>query len=181
MGKKEKKEDKIKKILLLGLDNAGKSSIYLMLSKNANLLSYCSLHPTQGLDIKTLDDAGDSYSIWDFGGQAEYRAQYLEKMQEHLTGVDKIIYVIDVQDVSRYGESLAYLQDITNYIKQEKQNFVFSIFLHKFDKNLDGNAQFRDEAIKENLVDKIDEILGDVYHEIFKTTIFTLFQKTKMV
>jgi small GTP-binding protein len=180
MGKKEKKEEKFKKILLLGLDNAGKSSIYLMLSKNANLLSYCSLHPTKGMDIQTLDDGGDHYSIFDFGGQEEYRHQYLENMQEYLKDADKIIYVIDVQDVYRYQESLDYLRDISTYMK-ENQNLAFSIFLHKFDKNLDGNAQFSDEAIKEKLIDKIDEILGDIYYEVFKTTILTLFQKTKVI
>ena len=39
------------KILVLGLDNSGKTSIVLALKGNENLLSYYSLKPTKGIQI----------------------------------------------------------------------------------------------------------------------------------
>ena len=43
------------KILIMGLDNSGKTSILLSLRKDTNLLSYCALKPTLGIDIKKFD------------------------------------------------------------------------------------------------------------------------------
>jgi small GTP-binding protein len=181
MGKKQKKEQEGKKILLMGLDDAGKTSLYLILSKNANLLAYYSLRPTRGLDIKTIDDGKERYAIWDFGGQAEFRKQYLETMDENLKEVDKIIYVFDIQNIDRYDESIGYLEKIVDALKVRKIKVPFSIFFHKFDKDLEDKENFKMEVLKERLIDKIASILADFYFEIFKTTIFTLFSKVKLV
>ena len=40
------------KILIMGLDNSGKTSILISLSKDSNILSYCSIKPTIGCDIR---------------------------------------------------------------------------------------------------------------------------------
>ncbi|MHA1130339.1 MAG: ADP-ribosylation factor-like protein [Candidatus Helarchaeota archaeon] len=56
------------KIVIMGLDNSGKTSIVLSLSKDTNLLSYFSLKPTQGINISTLEENGLRFVIWDFGG-----------------------------------------------------------------------------------------------------------------
>lgn len=122
----------------MGLDKAGKTSILLSLEKNTNLLSYCSLKPTPGINIVNLEDINSQFSIWDFGGQAQYRADYLENMDKYITGVDKIIFVLDVQDIERYELALQYLKDIVDCIKINEQNIDFSVFLHKFDPNLEN-------------------------------------------
>jgi len=181
MGKKKERDQKFKKILLMGLDNAGKTSLYLILSKNANLLAYYSLRPTKGLDIKTLNDGNDEFSIWDFGGQKEFRQQYLVDMNNYLKDVNKIIYVIDVQDTSRYDEALSYLQDIVDNTRKRNLIIPFSIFLHKFDKGLEKDVKFSEDTIKVNLIDKLAQILTGFYFDVFKTTILTLFQKTKLL
>jgi len=40
------------KILIMGLDNSGKTSILMSLRENTNLLSYFSLKPTKGLSVE---------------------------------------------------------------------------------------------------------------------------------
>ena len=96
------------KILVMGLDNSGKTSIILSLKKDTNLLSYYSLQPTQGLNITNIEDQGVTYNIWDFGGQEQYRQDYLINFEKHIQGVNRVIYVIDVQDSERYEIALQY-------------------------------------------------------------------------
>jgi len=173
-----KKLRNIKKIVLIGLDNSGKTSILLSLTKNTNLLSYYSLKPTAGLSIVNYnDDSGATFNIWDFGGQERYRKDYSQKLDEYL-GADKIIYVIDIQDTQRYDLALSYLKEVVEATQWKNKRNEFSIFLHKFDPGLEQQENFTDESIQRNLLDKIQEIFPPDYHfDVFKTTIYTVFQK----
>jgi len=168
----------IKKIVLLGLDNCGKTSILLSLTRNTNLLSFYSLKPTAGVSIVNYSDSeGPTFNIWDLGGQEKYRQEYLSKLDQYLEA-DKIIFVIDIQDYERYDLALSYLNEIVKAIQEKKKPIDLSIFLHKFDPGLEQQANFTDESIRMNLLDRIQEIFpADYQYEIFKTTIYTVFQK----
>ena len=166
------------KILLLGLDNAGKTSILLSLRKNTNLLSYIALKPTAGLNIVNLEEGDKIYNIWDFGGQERYRKEYLKNLKKYFDQVDKIIFVIDVQDIDRYELALEYIKDIVEYIKNKGIKVDFSVFFHKFDPNLEKLDQFTEKVISTKLISKIKNIMPSKFnYKIFKTTIFTVFQK----
>ncbi|MHA1229883.1 MAG: ADP-ribosylation factor-like protein [Candidatus Helarchaeota archaeon] len=166
-----------KKIVFMGLDNSGKTSIVLSLKKDVNLLSYYSLTPTHGVDIVNIETQGKQYSVWDCGGQETYRQEYL-KNQNYLSNVDKIIYVIDVQDIERYDTALKYLSNLIDLLKSRNISVKLSIFLHKFDPNLEEDPNFSDDKIKTNLIDKIKTIIpSDFEYDIFKTTIYTVFHK----
>jgi ADP-ribosylation factor-like protein 3 len=54
------------RILLLGLDNAGKSSILRRLADEEIL----DVKPTQGFQIKTLQQGDFKIDVWDVGGKA---------------------------------------------------------------------------------------------------------------
>ena len=168
-----------KKIMLMGLDNAGKTSIYLSLDMNTNLLEYCGVNPTRGLNLETIKIAGSCYSIWDFGGQEQFRDDYIESFEKYVAGVSKIIYVIDVKDKERYGESLKYMRVIMEKIRDRDENIPLSIFLHKFDRDIENDPEFSDERIQVELLDKIEPMMSEkIPFGIYKTTIFTIFQKT---
>jgi len=144
-------DKKVSKILIMGLDGSGKTSIILSLRQKTNLMSYFSLKPTQGLDIVNLNVQEQKFNIWDFGGQEKFRSDYLENFSKYVTEVDKLIYVIDVQDVERYELSLKYLESIVEEIKKEKPLIDFSIFLHKFDPHIEKLDNFSAENISKNL------------------------------
>jgi len=168
-----------RKILIMGLDNSGKTSIILSLKKNTNLLSYYSLKPTHGVEIINIQNQKDYYSIWDFGGQEEYRKEYLNNLEKYILKSDKIIFVIDIQDIDRYELALDYISKIIDFLKNNDLNVRLSVFLHKFDPNLDKKDQYSDEMIKSRLINKIREIIPSNFnYDIFKTTIYTVFQKT---
>ena len=57
------------KILIMGLTNAGKTSIVLSMKNEVNLMNYLSLKPTKGYQISELEGEEARYYIWDLGGQ----------------------------------------------------------------------------------------------------------------
>ncbi|HUY00251.1 MAG TPA: ADP-ribosylation factor-like protein [Candidatus Deferrimicrobium sp.] len=173
----ETNDKNIKKILLLGLDNSGKTSILLSLTRDTNLMSYYSLTPTKGLNIKNYSDGMTTFNLWDFGGQEQYRKEYLKNLQEYLNA-DKIIFVIDVQDIERYDLAFAYLKEIVKVLQTIKNRPEVSIFFHKFDPGLEKKEDFTEEKIHSRLIAKIKAIFpSDFPYEIFETTIYTIFQK----
>lgn len=61
--------DKELRILLLGLDNAGKTTLLKKLaSEDINHVT-----PTQGFNIKTVQSEGFKLNVWDIGGQKKIR------------------------------------------------------------------------------------------------------------
>jgi len=57
------------KLLILGLDNAGKTTLL----KNMSQEEVTNLEPTKGFNVKTLVHDKFNLSVWDLGGQQEIR------------------------------------------------------------------------------------------------------------
>ncbi|MHA1149088.1 MAG: ADP-ribosylation factor-like protein [Promethearchaeota archaeon] len=169
------------KVLLMGLDNSGKTSIVLSLRENTNLLSYLSLKPTKGLNIESFETSNYELNIWDFGGQDQYREDYLNNFYKFTAAASKLIFVIDVQDMERYDIALSYLQSIISLLERDNNLMDISIFLHKFDPNLDRKERFKaiNEIINKRLIDKIFEIIPLSFnYEIHRTCIYSVFEKS---
>jgi len=67
-----KEKEKEVRILILGLDNAGKTTI---------LRKFCgdsidTIEPTLGFNIKTLEHKNYQLNVWDVGGQKTIRAYW---------------------------------------------------------------------------------------------------------
>ena len=171
-----------KKFVLMGLDDSGKSSIILCLMGVKNLNSFSKLKPTISRHIwPRFDLSNMEFTIWDFGGQEQYRTEYLENFREHFRQTDKFIFVIDIQKVERYDVALVYLRDIIELFHKNDLKVDFSIFLHKYDPDL---KKFLPEFSEENvnvLINKIDKVIDKrMDYNLFKTTIFTTFRKQKI-
>ena len=67
--RKLKRSDDEARILVLGLDNAGKTTILKKLSKE----SIDTIMPTQGFNIKSMVSDGFKLNMWDIGGQKSIR------------------------------------------------------------------------------------------------------------
>ncbi len=170
-------QEKPTKILIMGLDNCGKTSILISLREDANILSYFSLKPTKGVAIEKFE--GQNIVCWDLGGQKKYREEYLKDLGKYVKETDKIIFIIDVQDIKRYKLALEYLNKVVENLNPS--NIDFSIFLHKYDPNLNKRDKFReiDNIIESKLVSEIRKTIPSNFnYDIFKTTIYTVFEKT---
>lgn len=97
MLRKLKKSTKELRILLLGLDNAGKTSALKKLSEEE--ISH--IMPTQGFNIKSLQQEGFKLNVWDIGGQKAIRPYW----KNYYEGTDALIYVIDSSDRRRVEET----------------------------------------------------------------------------
>ncbi len=169
-----------RKIVLIGLDNSGKTSIVLSLKGNRNLLSYYSLKPTPGLKVDEIISANVRFHVWELGGQTIYIKKYLEDFTQYTENVDKIIFVIDVQDIARYDIALGYFDDVMERYRKNKTFPEISLFLHKFDPNLEEekDERYSDKALNEKIVNKVAKIVGTEFPlSVFKTTIYTVFRK----
>ena len=153
-------EKQNKKLLVLWLENSGKTSILISLRKDTNLLSFCGMKPTKGIKIEELSGEDLNISAWDFGGQEKYREEYLINFNKYSEKAEKVIYVIDIQDFKKYDNALKYLEKIVNLLIKYKKFIDFSIFLHKFDPNLEKVNKFKNinEKVNSELVNKIIKI-----------------------
>ena len=168
------------KILIMGLDNSGKTSILMSLREDTNLLSYFSLKPTKGLSIEEFKSNEQNLVCWDLGGQAQYRKGYLKDFERYAKETNKIIFVIDIQDTDRYSLALGYLEELIDILTKSNKFIELSIFLHKYDPNLRKRENFKEleQGINKKLIDKIKNIISDQFtYDIFKTTIYTVFEK----
>jgi small GTP-binding protein len=64
-----KKSNKEAKLLVLGLDNAGKTTLLKNLSKE----KVDETTPTKGFNVKALVHENFKLNVWDLGGLKEYR------------------------------------------------------------------------------------------------------------
>jgi len=168
------------KICILGLDNSGKTSILLSFNEDTNIMSFCSLKPTKGIVIHNIESGSMKISCWDFGGQKQFRNEYLQNLTNYVEKAEKIIYVIDIQDTYRYDLSIEYFREIIDILEKNEKKIDISIFLHKYDPNLKNRMEFQkiDEKIDYELISNLKHLIKEKFNfQIFKTSIFTVFNK----
>lgn len=118
-----KKKEGEARILVLGLDNAGKTTILKSLSDE----DITTITPTQGFNIKSLSRDGFNLKIWDIGGQKSIRPYW----RNYFDQTDSLIYVIDSADRKRLDESEFELNEL---LQEEKMSGVpLLIFANKQD------------------------------------------------
>ncbi|OLS14042.1 MAG: hypothetical protein RBG13Loki_2357 [Promethearchaeota archaeon CR_4] len=134
------------KIVLAGLDNAGKSSI--LLSVNRKFSHLPTLSPTKGSVRTRFDYFGRKIIGFDLGGQKDYRDDYLTRPELFFAETDLLFYIIDMQDPDRYEESGEYFGKII--AAMEKLNLVpkIVIILHKVDPDLHNSEKINQDLAK---------------------------------
>ncbi len=178
------------KIVVMGLDNAGKTSILLSIARQYDPLK---IKPTIGADRSLIDVLGFKITRLDLGGQEEYRNTYLDEHSEILLSTDLLIYVIDIQDEARFSESVSYFDDISNFLIEKKEKPQIVIYLHKADpeylKNVKGQKAIREliYLFKDRISRKlISFFITSVFNKdtlmyAFSQSIFRLFPKPNLI
>lgn len=121
--RKARLKDKEMRILMLGLDNAGKTTIVKrIMNEDVNTVS-----PTLGFIIKTIDFQGYKLNIWDVGGQKTIRSYW----RNYFEKTDALIWVVDATDRLRIGECKAELREL---LREERLSGAsLLVFLNKTD------------------------------------------------
>jgi len=84
-------------ILLLGLDNAGKTTLLHKLKHNSIHL----FHPTERAQLEEVTVGNVVFRAWDLGGHQAVRHWW----KDHFTQADAIIFVVDSADQERFEEA----------------------------------------------------------------------------
>jgi len=126
---------KASKVALVGLANAGKTSIKNMFFENWSKEMVSKISPTIDVEItqKIQEFLRQGILVIDFGGQTPYREGHLER-QELWKDISVLLYVIDIQDPDSFVPARDYLRNAWKLVLSVNPHKPkFCIFLHKYD------------------------------------------------
>ncbi|GJE84826.1 GTP-binding protein [Phanerochaete sordida] len=102
--RKNRQKEKEMRILFLGLDNAGKTTIL----KKLNGEDIMEVSPTLGFNIKTFMHGKYTLNVWDVGGQRTLRPYWRNYFEQ----TDAIVWVVDSVDRMRMDDCKAELHSL---------------------------------------------------------------------
>jgi len=111
------------KILILGLANAGKTTILYQL----HLGKVVQEKPTIGSNVEEVKNKNVKFQVWDLGGQESLRAAWSTYFQ----GTNGVIFVVDSTD--RKNDVISKMELINVLNHDELKNSVFLIMANKQD------------------------------------------------
>jgi len=174
--KKMKQKEKEVRILMLGLDNAGKTTILKkFIGEDISTIS-----PTLGFNIKTIEHRGFKMNIWDVGGQKSLRSYW----RNYFESTDGLVWVVDSTDKRRLADCVQELHQLlveerlagaTLLVFANKQDVPGALSAEEIKEVLDlDNIKTHHWSILpcsavtgKNLVKGIDWILDDISSRIF--------------
>ena len=159
------------KILLTGLDKAGKSSfIFGIKRKYSEIIKALPTKGVERTEESIFEEQNSQISLWDLGGQKKYRERYLEKSKVYLYNVDLVFYFIDIQDVDRIKEALGLFREILNSLIELDEYPPIVMCLTKFDPDLKGTKKIFKSL--EIIADGVKSHSNRFFIKIFQTSIF---------
>eukprot|EP00052_Salpingoeca_macrocollata_P030634 m.320334 g.320334 ORF g.320334 m.320334 type:complete len:176 (-) comp23960_c0_seq1:26-553(-) len=111
------------RILMLGLDAAGKTTILYRLRYDRE----CQTIPTVGFNVETVSYKNVKFNVWDVGGQDKIRPLW----RHYYTGTEGLIFVVDSADRERIDEAKQELHKILE--DTEMKDVILLIFANKQD------------------------------------------------
>ncbi|MFX1343901.1 MAG: ADP-ribosylation factor-like protein [Promethearchaeota archaeon] len=165
-----KSMESLLKVIISGLDNAGKTSILTALDKKYDFhKDIVQLKPTIRVEYHKMNFLRNNTIFWDMGGQNQYRDIYINYQDVYFDATDLLIYVVDIQDPERFEDSLEYLDAILSFFTESKMDVPLIITFHKYDPDLKGN---------EEILRNIDELRTKILDKYSNFKI--LFQQTSI-
>lgn len=98
-----------KKIVMVGLDGAGKTTVLYALKLKEKVLSV----PTIGFNVETIQLDIISVTLWDVGGQHRLRQLW----RHYLSATNGVMFVVDSADKERWSEVKTELVEILGTIQ----------------------------------------------------------------
>ncbi|KAJ1370048.1 ADP-ribosylation factor-like protein 2 [Parelaphostrongylus tenuis] len=107
--RKQREKEREIRVLILGLDNAGKTTV----TKKFLGEDLTSIEPTLGFNIMTVEFKGFTINFWDVGGQKSLRSYWRNYFEQ----TDALIWVVDSGDEERL---LACRDELRSLLSEER-------------------------------------------------------------
>lgn len=174
--RKLKQKEREIRLLMLGLDNAGKTTIL----KKFNGEDVSTISPTLGFNIKTLEHRGYKLNIWDVGGQKSLRSYW----KNYFESTEGLVWVVDSTDTMRLEDCRLELSKLlqeerltgaTLLVFANKQDLPGSLSKEEIQKalNLDDIKSHHwciiscSAVTGHNLLEGVDWLLDDIAARIY--------------
>ncbi|KAF2858392.1 ARF/SAR superfamily [Piedraia hortae CBS 480.64] len=113
------------RLLMLGLDAAGKTTILYKLKLDSDVTTI----PTVGFNVETVTYKNTKFNVWDVGGQDKIRPLW----RHYFSGTQGLIFVVDSNDRKRIQEAREELRRIIQ--DREMKDALLLVFANKQDIN----------------------------------------------
>eukprot|EP00795_Rhopilema_esculentum_P007537 gene7537-13320_t len=122
-------------VLILGLDNAGKTTLLENIKRKFALnykgIPFDKIHPTVGMNVGRIDIEGIRLIFWDLGGQQDLQSLW----DKYYTDAHGVMYIVDSSDKTRIDESMAILE--STFIHDNLDGIPLLLLANKQDKDKD--------------------------------------------
>ncbi len=159
------------KISLVGLGGCGKTSLYSVAFAEKTPEDTKRLSPTILYETRRHPFLGLQVGIFDFGGQEQYRKEYMEK-PEVFRGTDILICIVDLHDPNSFDQAKEYFEGLLDIHRKNNEKPKIFLFLHKYDTEdyqkelLDTNVKNAKEIFLDMFKDyTFDYMLTSIYQQ----------------
>ncbi len=168
-----KPSEEIKKIVLMGLSNAGKTCIYERVFEGKKPWELMQSTATKGIDYRKYEvGAMSKPMIWDLGGQQQYLDEYHGPLKKNIfQKASVLLYVVDASDVTRFDNARIEFEWSVNQIFLFNQTAKLHVFLHKIDLVHDKEALI--PYLKDLLSNNISSEVNFHSTSVFDESLFT--------
>ncbi|MBD3195890.1 MAG: hypothetical protein GF317_12585 [Candidatus Lokiarchaeota archaeon] len=162
------------KISLVGLSGCGKTSLYSVAFAAKSPEDTKSLSPTILYETRRHPFLGLQVGIFDFGGQEQYRKEYMEK-PEVFKGTDILIPIVDLHDPESFEKAKEYFEGLLDIYRKNNEKPKIFLFYHKYD-----TEDYQKELLDTN-VKKAREIFEEMFKEYgFKSYLTSIYDQDKL-
>ncbi|KAI5179651.1 hypothetical protein NEOKW01_0114 [Nematocida sp. AWRm80] len=137
-----------KKVLMVGLDNAGKTTIlYTFQARGLASVNETTI-PTVGFNVENIKVGNVTITVWDIGGQKKIRTLW----GFYADGLSGLVYVIDIEDRNRWGNAVEELKKILDKDTETSgKKYPVLILANKIDKISDENIHEMQKSLVQAL------------------------------
>ncbi|MFX0039972.1 MAG: ADP-ribosylation factor-like protein [Promethearchaeota archaeon] len=169
----KKPSEDIKKIVLMGLSNAGKTCIYERVFEGKKPWELMQSTATKGIDYKKYEVSNFSKPmIWDLGGQQQYLDEYHGPLKQSIfQKASVLLYIVDASDIERLEGARFEFEWSVNQMLLFNKSPTINVFLHKIDLIHDRDALI--PYLKDYLSKGISYKINFYATSVFDESLFT--------
>jgi GTPase SAR1 family protein len=162
------------KLSLIGLSGCGKTSLYSVAFAEKTAQDTKSLSPTILYETRRHPFLGLQVGIFDFGGQEQYRKEYLEK-PDIFRGTDILIPIVDLHDPGNFERAKEYFVGLLDIYRKNNEKPRVFLLLHKYD-----TEEYQKELLDTN-VQKAKETFMDIFKDYdFDYMLTSIYEQDKL-